>query len=138
LRGSWLLWASVAVVLSLFAAPLSGIIVSATITLALLCALYGDLLERRLIGRTRTTRAARVLILILLAFAVFWNVERLANVVGGEYAAQVTANPQQLVAVTVYEEWSNPVDRRFRMITRRPRRSPPLAPPWVARPACPF
>jgi hypothetical protein len=102
LRGSWLLWASVAVVLSLFAAPLSGIIVSASITLALLCALYGDLLERRLIGRTRTTRAARVLILILLAFAVFWNVERLANVVGGEYAAQVTANPQQLLAVTVY------------------------------------
>jgi hypothetical protein len=43
-----------------------------------------------------------VLILILLAFAVFWNVERLANVVGGEYAAQVTANPQQLLAVTVY------------------------------------
>ena len=35
------------------------------------------------------------------------------------------------------EEWSNPVDRRSRMITRRPRRSPPLAPPWVARPACP-
>ena len=102
LRGSWLLWASVAVVLSSFAAPLSGIIVSAAITLALLCALYGDLLERRLIGRTRTTRAARVLILILLAFAVFWNVERLANVVGGEYAAQVTANPQQLLAVTVY------------------------------------
>src|SRR5215207_7922858 len=31
------------------------------------------------------------------------------------------------------EEWSNLVDRRSHMITRRPRRSPPLAPPWVAR-----
>jgi hypothetical protein len=102
LRGSWLLWASVAVVLSLFTASLSGIIVSAAITLALLCALYGDLLERRLTGSTRTSSAAKVLILVLLAFAVFWNVERLANIVGEEYAAQITANPRQLLAVTVY------------------------------------
>jgi fumarate reductase subunit D len=102
LRGSWLLWASAAVVLSVLAAPLSGIIVSAAVTLALLCALYGDLLERRLTGRTRTSSAARVLLLVLLAFAVFWNVERLAHVVGEEYAAQITANPRQLLAVTVY------------------------------------
>jgi hypothetical protein len=43
-----------------------------------------------------------VLILVLLAFAVFWNVERLARVVGEEYAAQITANPRQLLAVTIY------------------------------------
>jgi hypothetical protein len=84
------------------AASLSGIVVSAAATLALLCALYGDLLERRLTGRTRTSSAARVLILVLLAFAVFWNVERLAHVVGEEYAAQITANPRQLLAVTIY------------------------------------
>jgi hypothetical protein len=102
LRGSWLLWAAAAVVLSMFAAALSGIIVSAAVTLALLCALYGDLLERRLTGRARTSSAARALILVLLAFAVFWNVERLAHVVGEEYAAQITTNPRQLLAVTVF------------------------------------
>lgn len=91
------------------AASLSGIVVSAAVTLALLCALSGDLLERRLTGRTRTSSAARVLILVLLAFAVFWNVERLAHVVGEEYAAQITANPRQLLAVTIYSPraWSS-------------------------------
>jgi hypothetical protein len=47
--------------------------------------------------------------------------------------------PEPLAAVaadSVEEESSNPVDRRSRMITRRPRCSPPLAPPWVARPVC--
>ena len=34
------------------------------------------------------------------------------------------------------EESSNPVDRWSRMITRRPRCSPPRAPSWVARPVC--
>jgi hypothetical protein len=102
LRGSWLLWVSAAVVLSLVAASLSGIVVSVAVTLALLCALYGDLLERRVTGRTRTSSAARALLLLLLAFAVFWNVERLAHVVGEEYAAQITADPRQLLAVTVY------------------------------------
>jgi hypothetical protein len=102
LRGSWLLWLSFAVALSIVAASLSGIVVSTAVTLALLCALCGDLLERRLTGRTRTSSAARVLILVLLAFAVFWNVERLARVVGEEYAAQITANPRQLLAVTIY------------------------------------
>jgi hypothetical protein len=102
LRGSWLLWVSLAVALSAVAASLSGIVVSAAVTLSLLCALYGDLLERRLTGRTRTSPAARVLILVLLAFAAFWNVERLAHVVGEEYAAQITSNPRQLLAVTIY------------------------------------
>lgn len=102
LRGSWLLLAAAAIFLSLFAAPLSGIVIPIAVTLALLCALYGDLLERRLTGRPRTVSAAKVLILVLLAFAVFWDVERLASVVGEGYAAQITANPRQLLAVTVY------------------------------------
>jgi hypothetical protein len=43
-------------------------------------------------ARTRS-RHARALLLLLLAFAVFWNVERLAHVVGEEYAAQIIADP---------------------------------------------
>lgn len=110
LRGSWLLWATVAVVLSLFAAPLGSVIIPAAVTLALLCSLYGDLLERRLTGRPRTFSAAKVLILVLLALAVFWDVERLASAVGEGYAAQITANPRQLLAVTVYSPKSLDID----------------------------
>jgi hypothetical protein len=110
LRGSWLLWATVAVVLSLFAAPLGSVIIPAAVTLALLCTLYGDLLERRLTGRPRTFSAAKVLILVLLALAVFWDVERLASAVGEGYAAQITANPRQLLAVTVYSPKSLDID----------------------------
>jgi hypothetical protein len=72
------------------------------VTASLLCALYGDVLERRLTGRTRTSSTAKVLLLLLLTLAVFWDVERLANVVGEGYATQITANPGQLLAVTVY------------------------------------
>jgi hypothetical protein len=34
--------------------------------------------------------------------AVFWDAERLADVLGEGYAAQITANPRQLLAVTIY------------------------------------
>jgi hypothetical protein len=102
LRGAWLLWVPVAVALSVVAVPLSGITVAMAVTASLLCALYGDVLERRLTGRTRTSSTAKVLLLLLLTLAVFWDVERLANVVGEGYATQITANPGQLLAVTVY------------------------------------
>jgi hypothetical protein len=102
LRGAWLLWVPVAIALSVMAPPLSGITVAVAVTVSLLCALYGDLLERRLTGQTRMSSATRALVLVLLALAVFWVVERLANVVGEGYAAQITANPRQLLAVTIY------------------------------------
>jgi hypothetical protein len=106
LRGAWLLWVTVAVTLSVLAAPLSGILVATAVTVSLLCSLYADLLERRLTGRTRTSSVAEALVLVLLAFAVFWEAERLANLVGKAYATQITANPRQLLAVTVYSSKS--------------------------------
>ena len=102
LRASWILWVSAAIAVLLFAASLSGIAISASVTLALLCAMYGDLLERRLTGKTRTSSAAKALILVLLAFSVFWNTERLAKVMGEGYAEQIMADPRRLLAVTVY------------------------------------
>jgi hypothetical protein len=102
LRGSWLLWALVAVGLWSLAASLSGAVIASAVTLALLCTLYGDRLEQRLTGRRALSAAATALILVLLAFAVFWDVERLANAVGEGYAAQITANPRRLLAVTIY------------------------------------
>jgi hypothetical protein len=102
LRASWVLWALVAVVVLRFSTPASGVVIPLIVTLALLCAMYGDLLDRRLTGKARTSSAARILILVLLAFSVFWDTERLARGMGEGYAAQITANPRRLLAVTVY------------------------------------
>lgn len=110
LRASWMLWASAAIAVSLLASRLSGAVIPLSVTAALLCAMYGDLLERRMTGRTRTVSTAKVLILVLLAFSVFWDVERLARVMGEGYAAQVTANPRRLLAVTVYSSKSLEID----------------------------
>jgi hypothetical protein len=110
LRAAWLLWVAVAVTLVVVFGPLNGIIIPATVTVSLLCALYGDLLERRITGGTRTSSAATGLLLILLAFSVFWNTERLARVVGEGYADQIATNPRQLLAVTVYSPKSLELD----------------------------
>jgi hypothetical protein len=110
LRASWLMWVAVGITLVVIAEPLSGAIIPATITLALLCALYGDLLERRMTGETRTSTAATALLLILLAFSMFWNTERLARVMGEGYADQIVSNPRQLLAVTVYSPKSLEID----------------------------
>jgi len=56
--------------------------IAIAVTASLLCALHGDVLERRLTGRTRTSSAAKVLLLVLLTLVVFWDVERPANVAG--------------------------------------------------------
>jgi hypothetical protein len=50
--------------------------------------------------------AAKALVLVLLAFSVFWNAERLARMMGEAYADQIAANPHQLLAVTVYSPHS--------------------------------
>jgi hypothetical protein len=110
LRASWLMWVAIGITLVVVAGPMSGAIIPATITLALLCALYGDLLERRVTGTTRTSTAAAALLLILLAFSMFWNTERLARVVGEGYADQIVSNPRQLLAVTVYSPKSLEID----------------------------
>jgi hypothetical protein len=110
LRASWLLWVGLAIAVLVIVGPLGGAVFPATITLALLCALYGDLLERRVAGEPRTSPAATFLVLVLLAFSVFWSTERLARSFGEGYAAQVAANPRQLLAVTVYSPKSLEID----------------------------
>jgi len=125
LRGAWLLWVPVAVALSVVAVPLSGITVAIAVTASLLCALYGDVLERRLTGRTRTSSAAKVLVLVLLTLAVFWDVERLANVAGEGYATQITANPGQLLASIAPRAWRSTCRESSRQGSATP--SPPTA-----------
>ena len=63
-------------------------------------------------GATRTSTAATAVLLILLAFSMFWNTERLARVMGEGYADQIASNPHQLLAVTVYSPKSLEIDVR--------------------------
>lgn len=110
LRASWLPWVPAGVALAVVSGSLSGVVVAATVTVALLCAVYGEFLERRVSGSSRTSPAAVALILVLLALSLFWDAERLANVMGEGHAAQITANPRRLLAVTVYSPKSLEVD----------------------------
>lgn len=115
LKRSWLLWVSAGIALSLVAGPFSGLAISTSITLGLLCALYGDLLARRPGGRepsgqAQMSTAAKALVLALLALSVFWNTERLAGIIGEAYADQIAADPRRLLAVTVYSPQSLEVD----------------------------
>jgi hypothetical protein len=119
LRASWLLWVPAGVALAVVSESLSGVVVATTVTVALLCAVYGEFLERRVSGSSRTSPAAIALILVLLAPSLFWDAERLANVMGEGYAAQITANPRRwLLAVTVYSPKSLEIDAQGVVETR--------------------
>jgi hypothetical protein len=98
---SWIIWIPLGIVIAVFSEPAKRISLPATLTLALLCALYGNALERRFANR-RSLPSGRALILVLLAFAVFWDTERLARAMGEGYADQISADPTKLSAVTIY------------------------------------
>jgi hypothetical protein len=99
---SWTIWLAIGIILLIFVPPLRLFVIPAALTLALLSAIYGDQLRRNLNARERMPSSVRALILVALALVVFWDTERIAGAVGRAYAAQVTSNPQQLMAVTVY------------------------------------
>jgi hypothetical protein len=112
LKASWILWMLVGALLLAFVPPLRRVAIPVSLTLALLCALYGDALERRLNGEARTTSTVKALILVLLAFTVFWDAERVARSMGEGWAAQITAAPDRLLAVTVYSPKDLQIDAR--------------------------
>jgi hypothetical protein len=95
-----------------FVPPLRRVAIPMSLTLALLCALYGEALERRINGEARMASVAKALILVLLAFAVFWDAERVARTMGEGWAGDIAANPRQLVAVTVYSPKDLQIDAR--------------------------
>jgi len=103
---SWTIWAALGIILLILAPPLRLFAIPAALTLALLCAIYGDQLRRNLNARQRMPSSVRALILVALALVVFWDTERIAGAVGRAYAAQITSNPKQLMAVTVYSPQS--------------------------------
>jgi len=99
---SWIAWAVIAVLLMAFVPVLWSVALPLTLTAALLCVFYGKALGVRMTDAPPHTVFLRVSLLVLLAFAVFWDTERLAQVMGRGFAAELAADESQLVAVTVY------------------------------------
>jgi hypothetical protein len=112
LKASWIGWMLAAVLLVAFVPPLRRVAIPVSLTLALLCALYGEALQRRIDREARMFSAAKALILVLLAFAVFWDAERVARAMGEGWADNIAADPRQLVAVTVYSPKDLQLDTR--------------------------
>jgi len=105
------LWIAVAVLL--VADPRTRFLaLPSCLTAATLLALYGYHLQRSLGGADRWTGTTTILVLLLLAFALFWDTERLARVSGEAFAADIVAAPEQLVAVTVYSQKRLELDDR--------------------------
>lgn len=120
LRMSWILWSLAGVGLLLLAPPaIRGFAIPVSITLAVLCAAYGRTLRKRLTGIDPWSTTGKVLVIALLTFAVFWDVERIARTIGEGYGALIAANPQRLTAVTVYSAKSLWIEAPGVVETRR-------------------
>lgn len=117
---SWILWGLVCVgVLLLAPSVIRGFAIPVSITLAVLCASYGRTLRKRVDGADPWSTTGKVLVIALLTFAVFWDVERIARTIGEGYGALIAANPQRLTAVTVYSAKSLWIDAPGVVETRR-------------------
>ena len=100
---SWPLWiAAAAILLHLPATYL--IAIPASLTAGTLLAIYGHTLARQLDGVDAWPPVTTGLVYILLAFAVFWDTERVARATGEAFARDILAAPQQLVPVTIFSE----------------------------------
>ncbi|MEU8241012.1 hypothetical protein AB0C07_22440 [Actinoplanes missouriensis] len=99
---SWPLWLTAYAGMVLLFPGLRWLALPVCLTAALLSTAYADLVRRRLAPRERFAPTVRGLLLVALTLAVFWDVERLAGAVGSAYAARITANPDELAAVTLY------------------------------------
>jgi hypothetical protein len=100
---SWPVWLVIAIVL--LALPATQLIaIPASLTVGALLALYGNTLARELDGGTRWPPTTTALVCVLLAFAIFWDTERIARTTGEAFGNDILAFPRQLVAVTVYSQ----------------------------------
>ncbi|GAA1553103.1 hypothetical protein GCM10009789_03290 [Kribbella sancticallisti] len=100
---SWPIWLVVCV--GMLALPATRLIaIPAALTVGLVLALYGQMLTRAVGSGSRWSGATTALVCVLLAFAVFWDTERIARATGEAFAKDILAYPWQLVAVTVFSE----------------------------------
>jgi len=101
LEKSWALWVLLGISLLPFAS-LRSVSIPFSITLALLCFIYSKVLLKLATGIEPWSPFHKSLIMVLLAFVLFWDTERVARNFGEGYAALLVAEPQRLAAVTIY------------------------------------
>ena len=101
LEKSWILWGVLDILMLAFESA-GFFSIPFSITLALLCALYGGALQKRVTGVERWSLTGKSIVMILLAFVVFWDTERVARKWGEGYATWIAEEPQRLAAVTIY------------------------------------
>ena len=99
---SWA-WAPLVVVaVALLSTPLNGYAMPLTLTLAVLLAAYGRILHRAKTGDDPWPMTLRVIVVVLLALAVFWTTERVARTMGEAFGRDYADDPGQLPAVVVF------------------------------------
>lgn len=64
----------------------------------------GHTLTRTVGSGASWPRTTSIIVGVLLAFAIFWDTERIARATGEAFAQDILVYPWQLVAVTVYSE----------------------------------
>lgn len=101
LISSWSAWTALAVLVVVLAPATNSYVPGIALTMALLCAVYGIFLIRRLGGSDTRAAGLLPLILVLLALAAFLDTERLARAMGHAFAADLQSNPAQMASVTV-------------------------------------
>ncbi|TCM33814.1 hypothetical protein [Kribbella sp. VKM Ac-2568] len=100
---SWPIWLLTAGVM--LALPATRFIaVPISLSIGLLLALYGSTLTRTVGSGASWPRPTSIIVYVLLAFAIFWDTERIARATGEAFAQDILVYPWQLIAVTVYSE----------------------------------
>jgi hypothetical protein len=82
----------------------AGYAIPVSLTVAILCGMYGRSLRRGITGEDPWPTTTKVIVAVLLVLAVFWTAERVARTTGKAFGADYAANPDQLPAVVVYTE----------------------------------
>lgn len=99
----WLTVISIALGIGLFLLPATRFAaVPIGLTAAVLFALAGRNLRRRLTGKDPWSKPGHILASLLLALLLFWDTERVARAFGEQYAADIAADPTQLAAIVIY------------------------------------
>jgi len=79
-----------------------AMVIPFTLTIGILLSLYGDRLHRRSHQLDRLPSPVLTVILILLSVLLFWDVQRIADYMGAQFATYIKATPQRFASVTLY------------------------------------
>jgi hypothetical protein len=104
LRRAWLGGAALGFVLYFGVTQLHDYALPFAITLTIGIYLYGRVVHAKFRPSERLSTVTRVLLLVLLGLAIFWDTERLARWYGINQAAEIAEDPDQFPLVTIYSK----------------------------------